>query len=60
MLKMRYNVLSKDCNLITTVIMAFLLGLPVITISLDPREHGLGEEKKHQQQSVEKLHTQTR
>ena len=43
---------------LTIVIMVFLLGLLVTITSSDQKERGLEEEKKHQQQSVGRLHTQ--
>ena len=42
-------------TLLTIVIMAFLLGLPAITISSDQKEHGSVGERKLQQQYAERL-----
>ena len=46
---------QKDCTWLTIVIMASLLGLPVITISLVPKELGTVEERKHQLQYAARL-----
>jgi GDP-D-mannose 3',5'-epimerase len=54
------NFFQRDCTWLTIVIMAFLLGLPVITISSDQKEHGREVERKLQQQYVRKVATARR
>ena len=54
------NYSPKDCTWLTIVIMGFLFALPVITISLAPKELGTVEERKHQLQSAARLLSQRR